>query len=160
MSIPAYVGYAGLFAWIFLGESGVPIFVPAELALFAAGVAAAHHSASLGAVIALALAADVLGGLCLYSLVRFVHGRSGRLGRLERLIERAADHAHKLGARSPMRVAAARCIPFLRISSALAAALAGLKLPAFTAALAIGGTVWVGVFLGAGFWFTREALHV
>ncbi len=160
MSIPAYVGYAGLFAWIFLGESGVPVFVPAEFVLFAAGVAAAHHSASLSAVIALALAADFLGGLCLYSLVRFAHGRSGRLGRLERVVERAAGRAHSLGARSPVRVAAARCVPFFRIPSALAAALAGLKLPAFTAALAIGGIVWVGLFLGAGFWFTREALHV
>ena len=69
------------------------------------------------------------GGLALYTLVRFARNRSSGLERLKRLIERSIGHAHRLRGRSAARVAAARCVPFLRIAAALAAALAGLRRP-------------------------------
>lgn len=160
MTVPVFAGYAALFAWIFLGEAGLPLFVPAELLLIAAGVAAAQQAASLTLVLSLAFAADVLGGLSLFLLVRLARGRRGRLGRLERLVERAAGTAQAVGANSPLRVAAARCVPFLRIPSALAAALCGLPLPRFAAALGSGGAVWVAVFLGGSYLFATGALHL
>lgn len=160
MGIPASAGYAGLFLWVFLGESGVPLFVPAELVLFAAGVAAAHHAASLSLSIALALAADVLGGVALFLLIRFGRGRSGRIGRLERFLERATHAAHTVGGRSPLRIAVGRSVPFLRIPSAFAAALAGVPLGRYAGALIAGGAAWVLIFLGGGFLLTREAFHV
>lgn len=160
MTIPAFAGYSVLFAAIFLGELGVPLFVPAELLLIAAGVAAANGAASLPVVVGLAIAADLLGGMALFLLVRLGRGRSGRLGRLERFVERATSTAHALGADSPLRVAAGRCIPFVRIPSALAAALAGLPLPSFAGALVTGGTIWVAAFLGGGYLLTKQALEI
>ena len=160
MSAPVFAGYAALFAVIFLGESGLPLFVPAELMLFAAGSAAANQVASLTDAFGLALAADVLGGLCLFALVRLARGRSGRLGRFGRPVERAAERAGRLGGRSALRIGLARCVPFVRVPSTLAAGLTGLPTAAFAAALLVGGVVWVSVFLGGGFFLARTAFHL
>jgi membrane-associated protein len=160
MSMPALAGYAALFAWIFLGESGLPLFLPAELMLVAAGVAAARGDASLTVVVLLAIGADFLGACGLFVLVRFARGRAVRLGHIERLIQRATDTAHALGARSTMRIALGRCVPFLRIPSAFGAALTDLPMMSFAPALLAGGSVWVSVFLGGGFILTEGALHI
>ena len=146
MSLPVAVA---LFACIFLGEAGLPLFVPAELALVAAGAAVGASWASVEFA-CVALVADVLGAVVLYSIVR--HGatlaaRIPRLARLSSAVERAAGRA---GARSARRVACARCIPLLRVPAAFGAGISRLSLPSFVAAASIGSIVWVSVFLASG----------
>ncbi len=158
MTIPPHAGYVALFAIVFLAEAGVPLLAPTELVLVAAGIAAANGDASLSAVVALALTADLLGTSALFGLVRLGGERLG--GRLGRLVDSARRKAHTLGALDFTRVAAARSVPLLRIPATAAAGLAGLSLRRFAVAALIGGTVWVALFVGAGYVLTRESLHV
>lgn len=147
---PVHAGYLTLFALILLGEAGVPLLAPAELALVAAGVAAARGVASLTAVVAIALVADVLGTTALFVGVRRVAGRSST-SRAARVVDWLTARAVRLGASRPQHVALGRCVPLLRIPATAGAALGDLPLARFAISAAIGGGVWVTVFLGGGF---------
>ena len=138
-----------LFVVIFLGEAGLPLFVPAELALVAVGGAVGASWALVG-FLGTALLADVLGALALYSVVRHGPRLAVRVPRVASLISVAERAANRCGAHSARRVACARCVPLLRVPAAFGAGISRLSLPSFAAAVAIGGIVWVSVFLGAG----------
>ena len=154
MSIPVYAGYTALFLWIFLAEAGVPLLIPTELLLVAAGVAAARGSASGAIAVAVALGADMLGTLTLFVVVRKL-GRA-QLGPqfLRRFVDWATAHAEAAGAERTIRIAVGRSIPFLRIPSAGAAALTGLPPTRYAAASAVGGVVWISLFLGGAYLLT------
>lgn len=153
IEVPEYAGYGVLFALIFLGEAGVPLLVPAELALVAAGVAAAHGTASLPAVLGIALCADVLGAFALYAMVRYAKDRRWR-GLLGRLQEAGVRRARLIGADSVWRIVAGRCVPYLRIPASGAAALAGLGSRSFLGAVVLGGATWIALFLGGAYLIT------
>ena len=149
MNLSTAAGPVALFFVIFLGEAGLPLFVPAEVALFVVGGAVGASWAS-AAYMGTALSADVLGALALYSVV--LHGATlaARIPRLAPFISAAARAANRCGAHSARRVACARCVPLLRVPAAFGAGISHLPLPSFVAAVAIGGIVWVSLFLGAG----------
>lgn len=160
VSIPAYAGYLALFLWIFLAEAGVPLVVPTELVLVAAGIAAAQGSASLPVAICIALGADLLGTVTMFALVR-------RFGRapvgpqfVGRFVEWATVKARAAGAEQAIRVAVGRSIPFLRIPSASAAALTDLAPSRYVAASLVGGTVWISLFLDGAYLVTARSLDL
>ena len=149
MSLPAALGPLALFACIFLGEAGLPLFVPAELALVASGAAVGTSWTSVEFA-CVALVADVLGALVLFCVVRRGATLAARIPRLARLFSAVERAAARSGARSARRVACARCIPLLRVPAAFGAGISRLSLPSFAAAASIGSIVWVSVFLATG----------
>lgn len=148
MSLPDSASYFGLFLIIFLGEAGVPMLAPVELALVAAGVAFADHPATLGALAIVALTADLLGTLCLYGLVRTAMRGERPPGLWRRALASANRFASRVGATDPRRVAAGRAVPFLRVPTAGAAALAGVSTRQYAGCALAGGLVWTAVFMG------------
>ena len=160
MSIPAYAGYLALFLWIFLAEAGVPLVVPTELVLVAAGIAAAQGSASPAIAVSVALSADLLGTVTMFALVR----RLGRARLGPRLVRRFVDwatvKARAAGAEQAIRIAVGRSIPFLRIPSASAAALTDLAPSRYLAAALAGGAVWISLFLGGAYVVTASSLDL
>ena len=161
VSIPAFAGYLGLFAWVFLAEAGVPLLVPTELLLIAGGVAAARNSASLGTVALVALAGDLLGTATLFTLVRGFAGRPELAPTwLARPISWATAKARLAGGGSLPRIAIARSIPFLRIPAAGAAGLVELGTLPFLAAALVGGIVWVALFVGGAYFVAAGLLPV
>lgn len=157
IEIPEYAGYTALFILIFLGEAGVPLLVPAELALVAAGIAAAHGTAELPIVLALALLADVLGAFTLYYIVRYARGRRWR-GIFGRYKDAVMNRVKLIGADSMWRIVAGRTIPYLRIPASGAAALAGLTSRRFLWAVLMGGAAWIALFLGGAYLITTGIL--
>lgn len=152
--MPIYAGYILLFAVILLGEAGFPLFAPAELLLVSAGVAAADGFASLADLAAVALIADVLGGILLFATVR--HDSRYTVGhrRLASLVFRARGVADRFGGASLLRITLGRCLPLLRVPSTFCAALAGLRPAAYLGASFAGGAVWITIFLGGGYLLT------
>lgn len=157
IEIPEYAGYSALFILIFLGEAGVPLLVPAELALVAAGVAAANGTAELPVVIGLALLADGLGAFVLYGVVRYTRDKRWR-GIFGRYKEAVMKRVKLLGADSLWRIILGRTVPYLRIPASGAAALAGLSWRQFLGAVLVGGTAWIALFLGGAYLVTIGVL--
>jgi len=161
VSIPAFAGYFGLFAWVFLAEAGVPLLVPTELLLIAGGVAAADGSVSLGAVALVAVAADLLGTAVLFALVRaFARRPELAPAWLARPVAWATAKAHVAGGASMRRIALARSIPFLRIPAAGAAGLVELATLRYLAAALVGGIAWVALFAGGAYCVAAGGLPV
>lgn len=156
--MPIYAGYALLFSVILLGEAGVPLFAPAELLLVSAGFAAARGVASLADVAVLSLAADLLGGIALFLLLRHGSRYGVRHPRLAAVILRARSAAHRFGGASFTRVALGRCLPFLRVPSTFCASFGGLPSGAYLGASVAGGAIWVTIFVGAGYLLAGERL--
>ncbi len=157
IEIPEYAGYTVLFLLIFLGEAGVPLLVPAELALVAAGIAAAHGTAALPVVIGIALTADVLGAFTMYAILRYARDRRWR-GIFGRYKEAVMRRVKLIGADSLWRIVAGRAIPYLRIPASGAAALAGLSSRSFLGAVLLGGVTWIALFLGGAYLITTGVL--
>lgn len=157
LTIPAFAGYLALAVAIYLGEAGVPLLLPVELALVAAGVAAARGATDLGLVVAVGVGADLLGSLTLFAVVRLA-GRMPRAPRrIRALIAWASDKSRTVKADSTPRVALARCFPFLRLPATIAAALAGLSTARYVMAAIPGGAVWVTLFAGGAYLVTSGA---
>jgi len=115
--------YLGLFLIVLAGEAGLPMLAPVELALIAAGIAVAQESASLPAVVAIVLTADLLGTLVFFLLVRASSSaRRAPLRRCQAIAERAAT---RIGGASPVRAALGRAVPFVRVPEAGRVAMAG-----------------------------------
>lgn len=149
--MPIYTGYTLLFVVILLGEAGFPLFAPAELLLFSAGVAAARGLAPLADLAAIALLADLLGGIALFALLRHGSRLTGRSRRLAALDLRARGAARRFGGASLPRIALGRSLPLLRVPSTFCASLAGMRPAAYLGASFAGGAVWISIFLGGGF---------
>lgn len=155
MSLPDSASYVGLFLLVFLGEAGVPVPAPVELALVAAGVAFADHPVNLGALAIIAVTADLLGTLCLFGLVRTAMRGERPPGLWRRALISANRFASRIGAEDPRRVAAGRAVPFLRVPTAGAAALAGVSARQYAVCALVGGLVWTTIFMGGAMAVSR-----
>jgi membrane protein DedA with SNARE-associated domain len=153
---------AGLAALLFVKEAGLPVPVPGDLLVVAAGIAALGPGAPAWLVLAVILAAGYAGGSVQFLLVRGalrerllrVLARVG-VGR-ERLDELAAWLARR-GARG---VAVARATPAVRIGATAAAGLAGLPVRVFLAGLLAGNGLYVGAHFVLGLILGPPALEV
>jgi undecaprenyl-diphosphatase len=157
----ARYGYAVVFAGVFLENAGLP--VPGETALLA-GAALAHFGRlTLWRVVAVAIAAAVLGD----NLGFFIGRRGGRW-----LLERYGPNIGFTSARiaafdrffdrhGPKTVFAARFITGLRVVGAVLAGASELRWPTFLFYNASGAVVWCTVIAAAGYalansWDTLE----
>lgn len=147
----ALLGLAGL---LVVKEAGVPVPVPGDLLVVAAGIASAGQGGVPAAVVlAVILAAGYGGGSLQFLLVRgalrrFVLAVLGRLGVGPERLDRLSAWLARRGARG---VAIARATPAVRVGAIAASGLAGLPYRAFLGGLVIGNGVFVSAHFALGY---------
>ena len=148
---PGIEGYLLLFGWVFAEQIGLPL--PAAPALLAAGALAAGGSLNAVVLIVVALAASVLADYLWY--------RAGTLRRaaVSRFLRRNPDSrvlhiAERLVLRYGSRTLVfAKFVPGLSLVAPPLAGMWGISTAEFLAFDTLGSLVWIGGFIGIGFFF-------
>jgi len=147
--------YALLFTIIFL-ETGFVVtpFLPGDSLLFAAGSFAALGSLDVRALFVLLFAAAVLGDNLNYAVGRYL---GPRVFHYERSRFFNADHLRKTqrfyekyGVKT---IIIARFVPIVRTFSPFVAGIGSMRYLRFLAYDVVGGILWVGICLFAGYFF-------
>lgn len=143
------IAVAGL---ILIKEAGVPIPVPGDLVVIAAGVAANRGELDPLLTLVAIVFASVAGGVLQYGLLRSLARPAllrllGRLVSAER-VDRETERLRRGGGRS---VAVARSTPGVRIVAIAASALAGIPAAAFVAGLSVGNVLFIAAHFGLGY---------
>jgi undecaprenyl-diphosphatase len=155
--VPAQLGYPALFALIFAESAGVP--VPGETALLTAGVLAGAGHLALPLVVAVAIAAAVMGDTIGYWLGR----RGGRavltrrgplMGWRTHALEAGERFFERHGAKT---VFIGRFFSLLRVTSAWLAGISQMAWWRFLAWNAAGGIVWATLVGVVSYYFGRAA---
>jgi membrane-associated protein len=152
--------YGGLFAIIF-AETGLVVtpFLPGDSLLFAAGALAATGAFDVRLLFLLLAFAAVLGNTVNYAIGSYVGPRVFRAedatGALHRLLnrqhlERAHAFFEKYGG---MAVVLTRFVPIIRTFVPFVAGAGAMRYPTFALYNLLGGVLWVGVCIGAGYLF-------
>lgn len=149
--------YAILFLIIFC-ETGLVVtpFLPGDSLLFVAGALAATGGMDIGTLIAVLLAAAVIGDNTNYWIGRWVGERVLHWGEgSPRFFNRAAyDKAHGFYDRwGGLTMTVARFIPLVRTFAPFVAGVARMKYPRYFAFDLLGGVIWVFSLTLAGYWF-------
>jgi len=159
-------GYLALFCITLISALGIP--VGSEIATGYAGALASgqlttsHDHLVLGAVIAVAVAGELVGSVLGYSIGRF-GGRPlvDRIGKYVLLTHRDLDRAESWFARrgEPF-VLFGRFIPLLRSFVSLAAGLGEMAVGKFVGFTVVGCAVWCGVLASIGYSLGASWHHV
>jgi membrane protein DedA with SNARE-associated domain len=143
-----------LFLAVFLEECGIPMPIPADLAVALAGHRVARGQMRLLEAFLVVQAATLLGSSVLYwagyrggrpllfRYGRLLHLPPHRIGQVERLVIR-------LG---PLAVVIGRQIPGLRLAAPLACGVFRIPYLAFVPAMVVGSSLYIGAFLLLGMW--------
>lgn len=154
----AHYGLWVVFGVVFLEVAGLP-FVPGETALIAAGALASQGHGSIVAIIAVAIAAAVLGALAGYAIGR----RWGRelLGRwpwFERLsrkgVERAQEFFDRHGSKA---VFLGRFVPVVRATLGWMAGVGRMRFRSFLVWNVTGAVAW-GLLIGLLAYYLGQAV--
>jgi len=149
-------GLIALGLLILLESAGLPL--PGETMLLIAAAAAAQGVLPIGAVIAVAAVAAIIGD----SLGYWVGQHYGlalltRYGRWLRITPAHLDHAQAFFQRhGPKTVFLGRFVAVLRVLSAVIAGVSRMRYPVFLAYNALGGIVWAAVIGFLGFQFGNQ----
>ena len=149
-----------IFFAILFEEGGIPMPLPADLAMALAGYRVAQGQMSLLEAFAIGQVATLLGSSCLY----WVGRRGGRaiLFRYARLLHispQRLNQAERLVTRSgPLAVIVGRQIPGLRMVTPLACGIFHVPYRIFLPAMFVGSSVYIGAFLALGMWGGPAAL--
>jgi len=152
--------YGLLFAIIF-AETGLVVtpFLPGDSLLFAAGALAATGAFDVRLLFLLLAFAAVLGNTVNYAIGSYVGPRVFRAedatGTLHRLLnrqhlERAHAFFEKYGG---MAIVLTRFVPIIRTFVPFVAGAGAMRYPTFALYNLLGGVLWVGVCIGAGYLF-------
>ncbi len=150
--------YAMLFLIIFM-ETGIVItpFLPGDSLLFTAGALAAVSSGGLDiwVLLAVLLSAAVLGDMANYTIGRrwgraiLDSGKFSRIIKPEHIEQTEAFFARHGG----KTISIARFFPFIRTFAPFIAGICHMERWRFTLFNVVGGTAWVLLFVGAGYFF-------
>jgi membrane-associated protein len=144
--------YAILFAVVFV-ETGLVVmpFLPGDSLLFAAGSFAAIGSLNITQLVVLLIAAAVIGDNVNYWIGRRL-GRGASSHRWVRQDYLARTHAffERHGSRT---IVLARFVPIIRTFTPFVAGVGEMTYARFLAWDIAGGTLWVGLFTMAGYFF-------
>jgi membrane-associated protein len=147
--------YAVLFLIVFC-ETGLVVtpFLPGDSLLFALGALAARDSLSLPWLLVLLSVAAILGDSVNYwigSLLgpRIFRGEQVRFLNKKHL-ERTHDFFERYGGKT---IILARFVPIVRTFAPFVAGMGRMTYRRFMAYNVVGGLVWIGLFLLAGYWF-------
>jgi len=148
--------YAVVFGIIFC-ETGLVVtpFLPGDSLLFAAGAVCAVENSpvQVGVMAPLLFVAALLGDNLNYRIGRFIGPRafSGRLPLLDpQHLEKTRRFFERHGGKA---VVLARFAPILRTFAPFVAGVGAMRYRSFLAYSVLGATLWVGVFLTAGWAF-------
>lgn len=152
--------YGLLFAIIF-AETGLVVtpFLPGDSLLFAAGALAATGAFDVRLLFLLLAFAAVLGNTVNYAIGRFVGPRIFRAedttGTWHQLLNRQhLDRAHAFFEKyGGMAVVLTRFVPIIRTFVPFVAGAGAMRYGTFALYNLLGGVLWVGVCIGAGYLF-------
>jgi membrane-associated protein len=132
-------------------EAGVPLPVPGELTLIAAGLLIGTGALDPWLFVPLAIVSCLAGSLTGYSWARLV-GEHGLRAAAERLhqTERLEKVKARLRQAEPMQIALSRLMPLLRVNTTLVAGAAGVDRKRFLIAITPVTVLWVLVFTALG----------
>ena len=147
--------YALLFLVVFV-ETGVVVmpFLPGDSLLFVVGALCGAGLMSLPLVMALLLAAAILGDQCNYLIGRRVGTRVWGWEHSRWFNRRAFEQAHAFYERwGGITIVLARFMPFIRTFAPFVAGVAEMNRPRFTAYNVVGALIWVVGLTAAGYVF-------
>ena len=147
--------YALLFLIIFV-ETGVVVmpFLPGDSLLFVVGAMCGVGLMSYPLAVGLLFVAAVLGDQCNYSIGRYVGPKVFQWEQSRFFNKKAFDQAHGFYERyGGVTIIAARFMPFLRTFVPFVGGVAEMTRSKFTAFNVIGGALWVGGIVTAGYLF-------
>lgn len=147
--------YALLFAIIFV-ETGVVVFpfLPGDSLLFVVGALCGAGLMSLPLVLALLVAAAILGNQCNYTIGRHVGPRVFQWENSRWFNRHAFDQAHAFYEKyGGITLIAARFMPFLRTFAPFVAGVAQMTRSKFTLYDVTGALLWIGGVTMAGYLF-------
>jgi membrane-associated protein len=136
---------------LYVEEVGIPLPIPGELTLIAAGVLIATGGLDPWLFVPLAMASCLAGSLTGYSWARLVgeHGLRTLAGRL-RQTKRLARVMTRLQEAGPREIAISRLVPGLRVYTTLVAGAVGVDRGTFLIGVGPTTVVWVSFFLVVG----------
>jgi len=147
--------YALLFAIIFV-ETGVVVmpFLPGDSLLFVVGALAGAGLMNLPLVLALLIAAAILGNQSNYAIGRYFGPRVFQWESSRFFNKEAFNQAHAFYEKyGGVTIVLARFMPFLRTFAPFVAGVAQMTRSKFTFFDVTGGTLWVGSVTMAGYLF-------
>ena len=147
--------YALLFLIIFI-ETGVVVmpFLPGDSLLFVVGALAGAGLMNLPLVMALLIAAAILGNQSNYAIGRFFGPKVFQWEDSRFFNKKAFDQAHAFYEKyGGITLIVARFMPFLRTFAPFVAGVAQMTRRRFTVFDVIGGVLWVGSVTMAGYLF-------
>ena len=148
--------YGLLFAIIF-AETGLVVtpFLPGDSLLFAAGAVAATGALDGWLLFLLLAGAAILGNTVNYSIGHFIGPRVFRADETHPLLNRQhLDRAHAFFEKyGGMAVVLTRFVPIIRTFVPFVAGAGAMRYTAFALFNVLGGVLWVGICLGAGYAF-------
>ncbi len=144
--------YAGLFGVVFIEEAGVPLPVPGDLFIAAAGFIAYRGKASGPSVVAIVTVATVLGAGILFTLAQrggrpLLQKYARRFGYTE---ERERRVEQWLAARGAPAVILGRLVPGLRIVMTVVAGALGMGRRQFVVGTVFAGMIWGTLYFWIG----------
>lgn len=154
--------------WVYLLLGGIVFcetglvatpFLPGDSLLFACGALAARGGLSVPALVAVLIAAALLGDNCNYWLGRALGPRILRGERVPLLNRKNLDRTRAFFARHGGKsVVIARFVPIVRTFAPFTAGVGVMPYGRFLAFSVGGAGLWVGVCVGAGWWLGNIAL--
>lgn len=151
------MAYVILFGIVFV-ETGVIVMplLPGDSLLFAAGALAAVGSLDIKLLLILCFVAAVVGDAINYSVGRHIGARAAERGSLFGLPikrEHIDATAAFFGRHGDRAIIFARFMPIMRTFAPFVAGIGGMDYRRFAKYNVLGGALWVGSFLTAGYFF-------
>jgi len=147
--------YALLFTIVFM-ETGLVVtpFLPGDSLLFAAGSFAALGALDVGLLFVLLVAAAVLGDNLNYAIGRTLGPKVFQYERSRFFNPAHLQKTHRFYERYGVKtIIIARFVPIVRTFSPFVAGVGAMSYPRFLAFDVVGGLLWVGICLFAGYFF-------
>lgn len=171
--IISIVSYFGMFSYLIIAliifvETGLVFvpFVPGDSILFVVGLLASQGSLNLWIIIAILMAAAILGDTCNYIIGHFFGDRILKsekvVKRIGKHIDRTKEFFHKHGG---LAIIYARFVPIVRTIAPFLAGVSEMKYQKFIMYNVVGGIAWVFIVTIAGYFlgnisFIKEHLTV
>lgn len=142
----------GMFLFLLIEEAGVPLLLPGDTLIIAAGARPGHTLTSIVLVVATASAAATLGSSFLYALVR----RGGRplLVRYGRFLhlspERVASLERRYRRHGALAIVVGRLVPGFRTPTSVMAGLFDVPYGTFAPATTLAAILWALIYFFIG----------
>ncbi len=163
LALTTFLSEHGLFAafvLLLIEEAGVPIPVPGDFLMLLLGVQARQGQVALWQVLLAMEGATVIGATLLYALsARAGRGLVYRYGRFIRLTPERLDRVERwLQRHGLVAVFVCRLVPGLRIVTAVACGVFSVSPWKFLPAMSLGGLLYIGAYVAAGYLFGSPVL--